>query len=64
MPGTPAARPERGAPFGQVLRAEWTKFRTVRGWVIGVIVAPRGRLSCSWQPRRRCGHGTRDGRPS
>src|SRR5215471_13152229 len=25
--------------FGQLLRAEWTKFRTVRGWVIGVIVA-------------------------
>jgi ABC-type transport system involved in multi-copper enzyme maturation permease subunit len=25
--------------FGQLLRAEWTKFRTVRGWVIGVIIA-------------------------
>jgi ABC-type transport system involved in multi-copper enzyme maturation permease subunit len=25
--------------FGQVLRAEWTKFRTVRGWVIGMTVA-------------------------
>jgi len=25
--------------FAQLLRAEWTKFRTVRGWVIGVIVA-------------------------
>ena len=25
--------------FGQLLRAEWTKFRTVRGWVIGTIVA-------------------------
>ena len=25
--------------FAQVLRAEWTKFRTVRGWVIGMIVA-------------------------
>ena len=38
-------RPEQAGPaghggFGQVLRAEWTKFRTVRGWVIGVIVAP------------------------
>jgi hypothetical protein len=21
--------------FGQLLQAEWTKFRTVRGWVIG-----------------------------
>src|ERR1700730_10740975 len=25
--------------FAQLLRAEWTKFRTVRGWVIGIIVA-------------------------
>ena len=25
--------------FGQLLHAEWTKFRTVRGWVIGLIVA-------------------------
>ena len=25
--------------FAQLLRAEWTKFRTVRGWVIGLVVA-------------------------
>jgi ABC-type transport system involved in multi-copper enzyme maturation permease subunit len=25
--------------FGQLLHAEWTKFRTVRGWVAGIIVA-------------------------
>jgi len=25
--------------FGQILHAEWTKFRTVRGWVIGMILA-------------------------
>jgi hypothetical protein len=25
--------------FGRLLRSEWTKFRTVRGWVIGMIVA-------------------------
>ena len=25
--------------FAQLLHAEWTKFRTVRGWVIGVIIA-------------------------
>ncbi|HET9970614.1 MAG TPA: ABC transporter permease subunit [Streptosporangiaceae bacterium] len=24
--------------FAQLLRAEWTKFRTVRGWVIGMVV--------------------------
>jgi ABC-type transport system involved in multi-copper enzyme maturation permease subunit len=27
------------AGFGWLLRSEWTKFRTVRGWVIGMIVA-------------------------
>jgi hypothetical protein len=38
-------RPEAGsgdAPrggFGSVLRAEWIKFRSVRGWVIGMILA-------------------------
>jgi hypothetical protein len=31
----PAAGPDG---FGQLLRAEWTKFRTVRGWVIGTVV--------------------------
>ena len=25
--------------FTQLLRAEWTKFRTVRGWLIGMAVA-------------------------
>jgi ABC-type transport system involved in multi-copper enzyme maturation permease subunit len=25
--------------FGQLLHAEWTKFRTVRGWVIGMVLA-------------------------
>jgi ABC-type transport system involved in multi-copper enzyme maturation permease subunit len=25
--------------FAQLLRAEWTKFRTVRGWIIGLVVA-------------------------
>src|ERR1700761_7653444 len=25
--------------FAELVHAEWTKFRTVRGWVIGVVVA-------------------------
>src|ERR1022692_5101350 len=29
----------RGGGFGALLRAEWTKFRSVRGWVIGMILA-------------------------
>jgi ABC-type transport system involved in multi-copper enzyme maturation permease subunit len=32
------ARPS-GDAFAHVLRAEWVKFRTVRGWVAGLIVA-------------------------
>jgi ABC-type transport system involved in multi-copper enzyme maturation permease subunit len=37
-PSRPAARPGRSG-FAHLLRAEWTKFRTVRGWVIAVLVA-------------------------
>ena len=34
-PAGPAGR----AGFGSLLHAEWTKFRTVRGWVAGIFVA-------------------------
>jgi ABC-type transport system involved in multi-copper enzyme maturation permease subunit len=37
-PSRPGEQAERDG-FGRVLRAEWTKFRTVRGWVIGMVVA-------------------------
>jgi len=37
-PRRPGLRPDR-ASFAQALRAEWVKFRTVRGWVIAMIVA-------------------------
>jgi ABC-type transport system involved in multi-copper enzyme maturation permease subunit len=33
-----AAKATRYGGFGRVLRAEWTKWRTVRGWLIGLIV--------------------------
>jgi ABC-type transport system involved in multi-copper enzyme maturation permease subunit len=38
---TPYRSAQRPGPdgFAQLLHAEWTKFRTVRGWVIGMIVA-------------------------
>src|SRR5947207_3164151 len=38
---TPYRSDQRPGPdgFTQLLHAEWTKFRTVRGWVIGMIVA-------------------------
>jgi ABC-type transport system involved in multi-copper enzyme maturation permease subunit len=37
--GTDAETDAGRAGFGWLLRSEWTKFRTVRGWVIGMIVA-------------------------
>ncbi|HEY2080834.1 MAG TPA: ABC transporter permease subunit [Streptosporangiaceae bacterium] len=36
-PARPGTR-SRSAGFGQLLRAEWIKFRTVRGWVIALVV--------------------------
>ncbi len=35
-PHRPQVRPGRDG-FAQLVRAEWTKFRTVRGWVIGTV---------------------------
>ncbi len=32
-------QPSRGGELRAALRAEWTKFRTVRGWMIGVVFA-------------------------
>ena len=32
-------QPSRGGDFRAALRAEWTKFRTVRGWMIGLVFA-------------------------
>jgi hypothetical protein len=37
-PDRPGLRAGRDG-FAQLLRAEWTKFRTVRGWVVGTVVA-------------------------
>ena len=31
--------PSRRGGFRAALRAEWTKFRTVRGWMIGLVFA-------------------------
>jgi ABC-type transport system involved in multi-copper enzyme maturation permease subunit len=38
-PGAGLADGPRGGGFGSLLRAEWVKFRSVRGWVIGMILA-------------------------
>ncbi len=36
---TTAEAEARHGGFGPLLRSEWTKFRTVRGWVIGMVIA-------------------------
>ena len=43
-PVTPARGPADSAPgrhagFAGLLRAEWTKIRTVRGWIVGLVLA-------------------------
>jgi ABC-type transport system involved in multi-copper enzyme maturation permease subunit len=39
QPDTGLGDGPRGSGFGSLLRAEWTKFRSVRGWVIGMTLA-------------------------
>ena len=34
--------------FAQLVRAEWTKLRTVRGWVIGAIIAALVTMGLGW----------------
>jgi ABC-type transport system involved in multi-copper enzyme maturation permease subunit len=67
-PYRPEVAPGRDG-FGQLLRAEWTKFRTVRGWVIGmfiaalvtaglgIVAAAGSRSSCSHGPGSPVRHG-------
>jgi len=38
-PYRPRVQPRR-AGFAQLLHAEWTKLRTVRGWIIGLLLVP------------------------
>ena len=38
--------------FGQLLHAEWTKFRTVRGWIIGLVIGLIGWLASGCSPGR------------
>ena len=36
---SPAPARDGHGGFAHLVHAEWTKFRTVRGWVVGMIVA-------------------------
>ena len=41
--------------FAPLLRAEWTKFRTVRGWVIAMIVAALATVGFGLLGQDSCG---------
>ena len=44
--------------FAQTVRAEWLKFRTVRGWVIGLVVAALAILALGLGPSAQGSCGT------
>lgn len=44
-----------GAGFGRLLHAEWTKFRTVRGWVVGMIVVALATVGIALADHSSCG---------
>ena len=44
--------------FAQTVRAEWVKFRTVRGWVIGLVVAALAILALGLGPSASGSCGT------
>jgi ABC-type transport system involved in multi-copper enzyme maturation permease subunit len=54
--------------FGRLLHAEWTKFRTVRGWVIAMVVAAAVTagvgLYAASGPQAGCQPVTRSGQPA
>jgi ABC-type transport system involved in multi-copper enzyme maturation permease subunit len=61
---TPVSRtPVRGSGFTPVLRAEWVKFRTVRGWVIGMIIAVLVTVGIALLDHSECGGQVSPGAP-
>jgi ABC-type transport system involved in multi-copper enzyme maturation permease subunit len=50
-----SSTPVRGSGFAPVLRAEWIKFRTVRGWVIGMILAALITVGIALLDHSECG---------
>jgi len=65
---TPYRAPQQAGRdgFAQLLHAEWTKFRTLRGWLIAIVIAvvlidvvallvPRGHSQCGSQSNPRTG---------
>lgn len=56
-------RQDHGAGFGQLLHAEWTKFRTVRGWVLAVIIAALVTVGIGLLDHSSCGGAVTPGGP-
>lgn len=50
-----AVRPARAPGFGALLHAEWTKLRTVRGWVIWLLLAVLLPVGLTLLGRSECG---------
>jgi ABC-type transport system involved in multi-copper enzyme maturation permease subunit len=61
---TPISRtPVPRGRFALVLRAEWVKFRTVRGWVIGMIIAALVTVGIALLDHSECGGQVTPGGP-
>ena len=56
-----AGRRPTMAGFARLLRAEWTKFRTVRGWLIASIVAVLVTRCSACSPRTAASDGCAGG---
>jgi ABC-type transport system involved in multi-copper enzyme maturation permease subunit len=50
-------REAAGAGFGALLHAEWTKLRTVRGWVVGMVLAALLTAGVTLLNHSSCGGG-------
>src|SRR5215469_1899296 len=53
-PARPAL-PARSPGFGALLHAEWTKLRTVRGWIIGLLLAVLLPVGITFLGHSECG---------
>ncbi len=52
-----------GTEFWQLLHAEWTKFRTVRGWVIAMVIAALATAGVALLDHSSCGGAVSPGSP-
>jgi ABC-type transport system involved in multi-copper enzyme maturation permease subunit len=61
--GPRSLTPMPATGFAPLLRAEWTKFRTVRGWVIGMIIAALVTVGIALLDHSSCGGQAAPGGP-